>query len=209
MKKSIILLSLGGMITIATSLAFISLPNGLTISKADNKSFTFNASVGSAQFENSNTKTNVSVITGMSDNIETSVSFLGAVDYGASIQRMKKFGENNHFVETAASVENPILGVEFGLNNIQSVDVIYGTKLNNYHVDFQFTVYDKDDSSLDSSTTVTYDSSSHLYTFHWARPDSLSKPAVMGSVVLSNTNFDVLQETDAIFIHTISVSWSC
>ena len=205
MKKSIILLSLGGMITICTSLALISLSNGLTLSKADNKTFTFNASVGAAQFTNSDAKENVSVITGISDNIETEVMFAG--DYYS--QQMKKFGENNHFMETAASVTNPLVGVTFGLNNIQSVEVIYGTKLDTYHLDFQFAVYDDGDTSIDMSTTVSYDSSSHLYTFNWNRPDSLTKKAVMGSLALSNTNSDLLEENDAIFIHTISVSWSC
>lgn len=87
---------------------------------AATKNFVFNETVASAQFSNSNVIIEKSVETGVSSNLETTISLIEDPH-----ERSKTFG-NGYFVSNGGFVSAPVFTIEIGVNNPTSVSVVYG-----------------------------------------------------------------------------------
>ena len=127
MKKSILFVSLASVSAIACSLAFAlnrKDSNNLQIAKATDKTFTFDASVGSSQFNKSygSEIANEDVITLVGDPIDTSVSYSET-----GTERGKVFGEDGWFVQKSGGTTHGTFTIIVGLNNCTHVNVKYGS----------------------------------------------------------------------------------
>ncbi len=119
-KKSILLLSVATSAVAATCLCAVNFANeqfALTANSA-NKNFTYNAGVGS-QFSGSSSIEKVSVETGMSDPIETQISF-NTADCSLT------YGENSRFLEATPVSNFTTFSFKAGINNLLSFKMRFG-----------------------------------------------------------------------------------
>ncbi len=128
MKKNIILsavigLTVGG--TLAVAFASTRNASPIALTKAAEKTFTFDATVGANQFEDqypSKKPAEISVVTGVSSNLETKVYLTKNAEEDFSVG----YGDNGRFVRSWETFSNSDLTAEIGVNNLTSIDVVYG-----------------------------------------------------------------------------------
>lgn len=126
MKKKIVILTSASLLAVSGALAFGLVSNKkmskLNVAQATDKEFTFSNHVGQEQFETSSNLVEKSVVTGISSNLETSVSLKDE----NGTEGNKVFGDSGYFVRNGASYGAPKITVEIGVNNVTSVTVISG-----------------------------------------------------------------------------------
>ena len=213
MKKGLIIASIASVTTVSAGLAFaVAHANrGIRFEavKAGTKTFTYNASVGAGQFDGEDFMSIVerSVVTGVSSNIETSVSLLEG-----STQRQKSFGSNGNFVQTSGGLTAPAFSIEIGLNNITSVTVVYGLYTTSAYttadqVGCVINVYDGE-GNIDGNSSVGSGNLNKDAELTWEKEVGETRVADHMIIdVLVPSGF--IHYTDPLFIKSITVNWSC
>ena len=213
MKKKALLL-----VALSTAVAGSALVGGLALSKgnfvaepvkATAKEFVYDDAVGSDQFDGDDFLKIVerSVVTGISSNIETSVSLdeLGT-------QRQKWFGGNEHFVQTSGGLTAPLFRIEIGLNNITSVSVVFGLYTTSEfttadQVGCAITLYDSE-GDIDSSSSCGGGNLDKDAVLTWEKDGSETRVATTAVVeVFVPSGF--IHYTNPMFVKSITVNWSC
>lgn len=208
MKKRILILSSVAMLAIAgaTAVALSSRNVSFYGAKATAKEFTFNQAVGAAQFETSSSVVEKSVETGVSSNLETSVSL-----EASSTESNKAFGDNGYFVRNGSTVSSPKFIIEIGVNNPTSVTVTYGlVKTSSTLADEVSIIIEayKDSTRLDDTGTSGSSGINSDATFTWNRQGSQVENADRIKIKLQALNGSVYWG-EPLYIKSIQLSWSC
>lgn len=101
--------------------------NGFKVERvvASTKQFVLDATVGANQFKDHYTggqPAEISVVTGISSNLETSVTLPKSTEEDYSV----RYGDNERFVRNGETISPCDFEVEVGVNNLQNVAVVYG-----------------------------------------------------------------------------------
>ena len=213
MKKKVLLLASLSTVVAATALAGGLILNNnsyqLESVKGSDKEFVFDATVGDQQFNGEDFMSVVerSVVTGISSNIETSVSL-----EEVGTQRQKSFGTNDSFVQTSGGLTRPEFQIEIGLNNITSVSVAYALYTNSEYttaeqVGCAINVYDEE-GHIDGNASVGSGNLDKEAVLTWTRDPAETRVAT--SVVIEVYVPDgFIHYTNPLFIRSITVNWSC
>ena len=216
MKKKILILTAASMLSISGALAFglsakTSKSNSFMV-KAVEREFTFDRAVGAEQFEGhyvDQKPAEVSVVTGVSSNLETKVSFpkSSTDDYG------KYFGDltYNSFVRTAETYSSAELTVEIGVNNPTSVSVTFCLIKTLYtaasEVGCRISVFNGDD-FLDQTYSSGDSCINDEFTFTWNKKGTQETPADKVKIELEAKGGSVYFG-EPLYIKDIHLNWAC
>ena len=213
MKKKVLLLSflsfaLAGSV-VASGLALSHGGSAVEPVKATEKEFVYDVTVGTEQFDGPDYLSIVerSVVTGISSNIETSVS-LDEV----GTQRQKHFGGNGNFVQSSGGLTKPQFSIEIGLNNVTSVSVVFGLYTTSEYttadqVGCIINIYD-DEGNFDGNSSVGSANLNKDAVLTWEKdPEETRVGNRIVIDVLVPSGF--IHYTNPLFIKTITVNWTC
>lgn len=177
--------------------------------KATDKEFVFDATVATEQFDGSDflSVVNRSVVTGVSSNIETSVS----LDESGT-QRQKWFGGGGNFVQSSGGLTAPYFSIEIGLNNITSVSVVFGLNTTSQYttadqVGCSIDLYDSE-GNIDSTASCGSANLDTEAVLTWQKPAEQTR--VADSVIVDVfVPSGFVHYSTPLFIKSITVNWSC
>ncbi len=217
MKKGLIIASIASVMAITAGCAFaISANKGIRFeaAKATDKSFTFDKSVGAAQFDGIDNDTVVerSVVTGVSSNIETSVSLISSGD-----EQGKVFDDGTNFAKMpGGGLTDPKFHIEIGLNNVTGVSVVFGL-LKNDDPSTQYTtatqvgciisIYDEL-GYVDGTSSCGTDNMDKVNTLSWVKSGEETKIGERAVIEVWVPDGFVYY-ADPLFVRSITVNWSC
>ena len=177
--------------------------------KATEKEFTFNESVAASQFTGSSSDVyEKSVVTGVSSNLETSVSL-----QEGSTERVKAFGDGNdgYFVANGGSVSAPTFYVTIGVNNPTSVSVTFRliktASTTTTEVRCEIAAYNGN-TWLDELASSGDSAINDDYTVTWTKKGSQETPANIIKIEVSAINGFVYWG-EPLYIKAIALNWSC
>ena len=170
--------------------------------KASPKQFTFGGST--TQFSTSSDLVEKSVVTGVSDNLETTVSLKEGED-----EVSKVFHDSGYFMRNGSTIANPKFKMTIGVNNATSLRVIYGVQ-DSRATQIQCTLHLKDGEGEDvfAPTQLLQESESDDLTkgdFSWAleTTDKIKEVEIDIECDMMISNWTPL------FIKSITLGWSC
>ncbi len=211
-KKASLLIALSTLLAGGSLAAVVALgQNSYSLDpvKAAAKSFTFGESIGS-QFDGGDSVNVVSVVTGSSSNLETSVSLLNGSD-----EQIKAFGDNGYFVRNGSTISHAKFVVSIGVNNPTSVSVTYGLvkpeespHSNVTEVRCWIGAY-ADDTRLDE-TGISGDAGvGEDYTLTWTKQPGQAKPADEIRIETNTVDGSNISWMQPFYIKSIVLNWSC
>lgn len=220
MKKKVIILSTVSALALGSALAavFALRHNDFAFApaKAADKSFAFNASVGATQFDGTDNfgVVNRSVTTGSgySSPIETSVSLIASGD-----EQGKVFDDGTNFVKMpGGGLTSPSFHIEIGLNNVTSVEVVFGL-LKNDNPATQYTTAEQvgcsiniygGGSHIDGEASCGTANMDNVNTLTWEKDGEETK--IGDSIIIEVWVPDgFVYYADPLFVRSITVNWSC
>ena len=220
MNKKILLLASAAILTLGTfaaaTLTYERESNNLVYTGATSKSFTFDGDVGRLQFPNTGTESVVqrSVVTGVSSNIETSVSYKNS----SNVEQPKRFGYGVYFItnqNTGDVLNEPAFHFEFGVNNATSATVDFGL-IKSHEVTTTASKLSCNIQLYRNGYRVTGSSGSNKDwvgpagegTFDWTKDQSISEVGdkVVIDVKVFSGNFD---SADLFYVKSITLNWAC
>ncbi len=212
MKKKIILLAaLSIALPISALVCGLALNSSNTnLAKAADKEFVFDTAVGSNQFDGhypTEKPAEISVVTGVSSNLETSVRLIEDTDndYG------KYFGDGNYFVRNSKTISATDFVVNIGVNNLTNIEVVYGCIKTKYTIPTELHCYMdvKDDEDVwhngVSGSSGDVFNSDRLVS--WTKSDEEYKVTEV-RVRVGVTGGSVYWG-EPLYIKTITLNWSC
>ena len=213
MKKKVLLLASLSTVVAATALAGGLILNNnsyqLESVKGSDKEFVFDATVGQEQFDGPDFMEVVerSVVTGISSNIETSVSL---DEIGT--QRQKWFNGDGNFVQTSGGLTAPSFQIQIGLNNVTSVSVVYGL-----YTTSEYTTADQvgcainlwnGEGNIDGNSSCGSGNLNKEAVLTWEKDPEETRIAT--SIVIDvYVPSGFVHYSNKLFIKTITVNWSC
>lgn len=206
---SISTLAVGG--AFAAALAFKGNNSALTPARATDKSFTFDATVGAEQFEGhypSKKPAEISVVTGSSSNLETKVYLTKTSEEDFSVG----YGNNGRFVRSWETFSNSDLTAEIGVNNLTSIDVVYGCDKTEYTVATAvycyIDVYDDEGGWHNDQSGSNGSSFNSDLNLNWNK--SMSGDFVVTKVrVRVGASGGSIYFGEPIYIKSMTLNWSC
>ena len=179
------------------------------VTKAAEKTFTFNQSVAQAQFSNSSTIVEKSVVTGVSSNLETKLSL---TDSGG-VERVKSFGDNGYFVRNGGTLTCPSFVFDIGVNNPTSISVTYGLveteSTEASEVRCKIYCYDGD-TYLDGDAISGDAGINDDYTYTWTKKDSQVTPANKVEITVEAFgNGGNVFWGEPLYIKSVTLTWAC
>ena len=208
MKNKIILLPVTLLTLTGVVAAGLSTKNVLSGVKAEVKSFTYNETVGQEQFTNEVGAENVSVVTGVSSNLETEITFEKTSEGN---QYLMSFGDGGYFVRNGGTVMTPEFIINIGANNITSATLTFGlihdTLTDANEVQGSVYLYDDNNVYLDGSGTSTQLLNVDN-TVTWSKKENQTFVATRLRVRCAAINGSVHWQ-EPIYIKSISLTWAC
>ena len=218
MNKKVFLLGMTSILAVGTvaAVAFTYGRDGYPLigAKATLKEFTLNETVGKNQFAPAkidDEPTVVSVVTGVSSNLEASVS----LPKSSSGQYGYVFGDSTYgcFVRNSETVGSPSFIVDIGVNNPTSVSVTYRMNKTEYtaatEVRCIIAAY-KDSSKLDQTASSGDAAINNDYTLTWTRKseqlESANKIAITVEAFGGGTS---VYWGEPLMIKSINLQWEC
>lgn len=219
MKKGLLIASIASVMAVVGGLAFAvaNANRGIRFeaAKATDKSFTFDTSVGAAQFDGTDNDKVVerSVATGVSSNIETSVSLTAY-----SEEQGKVFADGTNFAKMpGGGLSGPItFHIEIGLNNVTGVSVVFGL-LKNDNPETQYTtatqvgcmisIYDEI-GYVDGTSSCGTGNMDKVNTLSWVKSGEETKIGERAVIEVWVPDGFVYY-ADPLFVRSITVNWSC
>lgn len=208
MKKNIILSAVIGL-TVGSTLAVVFAStrsvSPIALTKAAEKTFTFDVSVGAAQFETNSNLVEKSVVTGVSSNLETTVSLKNS-----GTEETKVFGDKGYFVRNGATARYKF-SINIGVNNPTSVSVTYGlvktTSTTTTEVRGFIGAY-AGDTLLDETASSGDAAINSDYTLTWTKKGSQETPADNIEIEVQALDGSVFWG-EPLYIKSITLNWSC
>ena len=203
-KKYLILTSLACLAVTGVTGAAIASQGGFNTLgvKASTKQFTFSGTT--TQFSTSSDLVEKSVVTGVSDNLETTVSLKEGEN-----EVNKVFHDSGYFMRNGSTIANPKFKMTIGVNNATSLRVIYGVQ-DSRATQIQCTFHLKDGEGEDvfAPTQLLQESESEDLTkgdFSWAleTTDKIKEVEIDIECDMMISNWTPL------FIKSITLGWSC
>lgn len=212
-KKASLLISLAALIAGGSFAAVATLGHNhytLDSINATEKSFTFDATVGSEQFEDhytSHKPAEISVVTGVGSNLETTVSLPKNETEDFAVG----YGNNGRFVRSWETYSNSDFEVVVGINNLTSISVSYGCDKTTYTVASELHCYiDVKDEDGDWHNYVSGSSGSAFNTdldLSWVK--SSEEYTVKAVRVRVGASGGSIYWGEPLYIKSISLNWSC
>ena len=214
MKKGLIIASIASVMAVAGGLSFVvaNANKGIRFeaAKAADKSFTFNQSTGS-QFDNGGAVSTSSVITGVSDKLETSVSLLNG-----STEEIKTFGDNGYFVRNGSTISHARYVISIGVNNPTSVSVTYGLakpelnpSTNVNEIRCWIGAYANDVRLDETATSGDSGIGEDAYTYTWTKQPEQTTPADEIRIEVNTVDGSNIYWGEPLYIKSIVLNWSC
>ena len=204
-KKYLILTSLACLaVTGVTGAAIAAVQGGSNTLgvKASAKQFTFSGTT--TQFSTSSDLVEKSVVTGVSDNLETTVSLKEGEN-----EVNKAFHDSGYFMRNGSTITNPKFKMTIGVNNATSLRVVYGVE-DSRATQIQCTFHLKDGAGEDvfTPTQLLQESKSDDLTkgdFSWAleTTDKIKEVEIDIECDMAISNWTPL------FIKSVTLGWSC
>ena len=218
MNKKVLLLSSAAILAFGACTAAVFTHehenNNFVYTRAATKTFTFDGSVGSNQFPQENTDVVVSksVETGVSSNLETTVSYKGT----DNVEKSKVFGYGVYFITNPASgdvFDTPRFHIEIGVNNATSASIVFGllkregSQTTAGRISCGIKLY-RNSNKLDESS-IGNKISDIDQAFTWEKGSTVSDIGnkVVIDAGVQGGDFDPV--TDLLYIKSITVNWSC
>ena len=213
MKKKALLL-----VALSTAVAGSALVGGLALSKgnfvaepvkATAKEFVYDDTVGSEQFSDhyvAGKPAEVSVVTGISSNLETEVTLKKSTDedYG------KSFGNGGRFVRNSETISASEFLVTIGVNNLTNASVKYGCIKTEYTIATSVYAYfdfkDEDDVWHNFETGQNGDSFNYDQTLSWSKTQAYT---ITGIRVRVGVTGGSVYWGEPLYIKSITLNWSC
>lgn len=216
MKKGLIIASVASVMAISAGCAFaISANRGIRFEavKAADKTFTFDESVGAAQFDNKfevGYPANISVSTGgISDNLETTSSLPKDSTYDYSVV----YGDSTYhcFVRNGETYSSSTFDINIGVNNPTEVSVTYclikDTVTLASEVGCRISVFD-DVTELDTTYSSGDSCLNHEWTYTWTRKDTQLVDGDRVRIEVEAKGGSVYWG-EPLYIKSIELHWSC
>ena len=203
-KKYLILTSLACLAVTGVTGAAIASQGGFNTLevKASPKQFTFGGST--TQFSTSSDLVEKSVVTGVSDNLETTVSLK---ESGTEVTKV--FHDSGYFMRNGLSIANPKFKMTIGVNNATSLRVVYGVQ-DSRATQIQCTFHLKDGEGEDvfAPTQLLQEDESDDLTkgdFSWALETTDKIKEVEIDIECDN----MVYFGTPLFIKSVTLGWSC
>lgn len=210
MKKGLLIASIASVMAVAGGLSFAvaNANKGIRFEavKATEKSFTFDASVGSSQFSTSSDYVSKSVVTGVSSNLETGIYLTDGYTNHSMV-----FGSDGNFVRNGSTDSGLSFLMSIGANNITSVSVTFGLNKVSYTVadEVQCGIYlmNKDGERVDETATSTTQLNKDLV-LTWNKELSDEFKATSVDIRVAALNGSVYWG-EPLYIKSVTLTWDC
>lgn len=210
MKKGLLIANIASVIAVTGGLSFAVANENKGIryeaAKATEKSFTFDASVGNAQFETSSAWLKRSVVTNISSNLETEIYLTDGFNNHTMV-----FGDDGNFVRNGSTDSSLSFLMTIGANNITSVSVTFGLNKVSHTVanEVQCGIYlmDKDGDRVDETATSTTQLNKDLV-LTWNKELSDEFKAVSVDISVAALHGSVYYE-EPLYIKSVTLTWDC
>lgn len=214
MNKKVLILSGVSLMAIATGFGALALNHNhlsLNPAKATDKTFTLNESNATTYFSNGSVQQDVSMATSVSDDIVASHKL---TDSNGNAHTA--FGDNGYFCRNGATISsNSKFTFEIGLNNITSINVVYGVIVGENTVaslvKCSITIYTENDALVRNSTQTIDAEGADLSAGNktWTPPAEDEGQKFVRAVIEVSCDANSIYWGTPLFIKSMTFNWSC